>query len=250
MGDRMAEFDLRAQGYKDALARYPNARQMDREAVLEWLQPKAHEVIVDLASGNGYIAQAVAPHCKQMYLADPSAGQLGNAPDSLLKTAVPIVIGETRIPLGDASVDAIYSFGGFHHMRDHYAMLRECHRILRPGGRLLICDVLEGSALARHFDARVALHCVTGHHRAWLNSTYLDSLLARTGFHKPMRAEVVPLEWVFDRPEDIGKFLKGFHGMECSAEEVTKGVREHLGINRKADWYGVPWPMLFALTRR
>jgi SAM-dependent methyltransferase len=223
---------------------------MDQEKVLEWLQPGPDEVIVDLASGNGYIAQAVAPVCRRVYLADPSTAQLASvARGASGGKLVPLAMDQVRIPLGDSSVDAVYSFGGFHHMRDHYGMLRECRRVLKTGGRLLVCDVLEGSALARHFDDRVARYCVTGHHRSWLNPLYLESLLATTGF-KPARAGVVSLEWVFDREEEVGVFLKGLHGMACSPEEVLEGVKAHLGILRKGGKRHVPWHMHFALARK
>lgn len=43
-----------------------------------------------------------------------------------------------RIPVPDASFDAVTSHGVIHHIEDPLVVLREFHRILRPGGRIYI----------------------------------------------------------------------------------------------------------------
>jgi SAM-dependent methyltransferase len=42
------------------------------------------------------------------------------------------------LPLGDGSVDAVLSTQVLEHVRDPGSYLRECRRVLRPGGRLLL----------------------------------------------------------------------------------------------------------------
>jgi SAM-dependent methyltransferase len=44
-------------------------------------------------------------------------------------------LGET-LPFSDGSFDAILSYDVFEHVRDLSHVLRECHRVLRPGGRV------------------------------------------------------------------------------------------------------------------
>src|SRR6185437_332911 len=46
--------------------------------------------------------------------------------------------GIDRIPLDDASVDVLVSFDVFEHVAKPLPILREIHRILRPGGQALI----------------------------------------------------------------------------------------------------------------
>jgi len=44
----------------------------------------------------------------------------------------------TRLPLDDASVDHVHSSGVLHHIPDPLPVLREFHRVLRPGGSVRI----------------------------------------------------------------------------------------------------------------
>jgi SAM-dependent methyltransferase len=43
-------------------------------------------------------------------------------------------------PLADETFDTIIFGRSFHHVRNHKKALRECHRLLRPGGQLIIAD--------------------------------------------------------------------------------------------------------------
>jgi SAM-dependent methyltransferase len=54
--------------------------------------------------------------------------------------AVDIVGHAADIPLGDNSVDMVFSKSAFFLAEDHAAALREFWRVLRPGGRVLLMD--------------------------------------------------------------------------------------------------------------
>lgn len=254
MGVAVQEFDRRAGEYLAAFASCPFARQMDRERILSWLCPLQDETVVDIASGNGYLALGIAPHCKKVYVADISERQLENFPKlKIILTEHPenieTILTNVNIPLPDSSVDAIYTCGGFHHVKDHHNLLGDCHRILKVNGRLLVCDVAEGSSLAKHFDAFVTRYCKTGHHRSWINPAYFSSLCYRAGFAEPkVKREVI--DWTFDRESDIGMFFKFLHGLECSSEKTLEHVKNHFEIENHDGKYHLKWPLLFAFTRK
>ena len=48
------------------------------------------------------------------------------------------VSGVTGLPLGDQSVDTVFCYDVFEHVENPTPILEECHRVLRPGGKMLI----------------------------------------------------------------------------------------------------------------
>ncbi len=64
-----------------------------------------------------------------------------------------------ELPWADATFDAVFSCASIKHWPDRARGLRECVRVLAPGGRLLVAEVDRGARLddARHFVDRWAV---------------------------------------------------------------------------------------------
>jgi SAM-dependent methyltransferase len=65
-----------------------------------------------------------------------------------------------RLPLPDASIDAIWGHAILHHL-PFYTAMRELRRVLKPHGRLVLSDPFEGGFAVRW--ARMASGCWNGH---------------------------------------------------------------------------------------
>ena len=98
----------------------------------------------DLGCGSGRIAAAIAPYAHSVVGVDSSPEMLDVARSRLAGFGnVQLVEGRIEsLPLESASLDLALVVHLLHHVADPSAALSEVARVLRPGGRLVIADVL------------------------------------------------------------------------------------------------------------
>lgn len=88
-----------------------------------------------------------------------------------------------HLPLSDSTVDVVISNCVINLSSDKDAVLAEAHRVLRPGGRFAVSDIVLLRPLEAHWASLVALWtgCIAG---ALLDTEYLAKLAA-AGFSEP-----------------------------------------------------------------
>jgi ArsR family transcriptional regulator len=98
----------------------------------------------DLGCGTGQVAAALAPFVAQVIAVDRSEEMLQAARRRLRDCEnVEIRRGELEaLPIDDNALDAATLLLVLHHLPDPAVVIGEAARVLRPGGRLLICDML------------------------------------------------------------------------------------------------------------
>jgi SAM-dependent methyltransferase len=86
-------------------------------------------------------------------------------------------VGE-EIPLPDESVDIVYCRQMLHHSRDLSAVIRDCARVLKPGGVFLACreHVVDDDAQLRAFLAAHPVARLAGGESAYPLATYLAAI--------------------------------------------------------------------------
>lgn len=101
-------------------------------------------VVGDLGCGTGQIADALAPFVRRVIAVDGSDAMLDGARRRLGGLSnVELRQGEIEaLPLADASLDAATLVLVLHHLSDPVRALAEVARVIRPGGRLLVADML------------------------------------------------------------------------------------------------------------
>lgn len=102
-------------------------------------------IIADLGAGEGMLAQLLAQRAEQVYCIDnsPKMVEVGSElARSHNITNLSYKLGDIeQVPLPDGSVDLAYLSQALHHARHPQRAIAEAHRILKPGGRLVILDL-------------------------------------------------------------------------------------------------------------
>lgn len=121
----------------------------------------------DFGCGTGDASAALAPFLKRIVAFDQSEEMLEGARRRLAQFGhVEVLSGEAHAaPLADASVDLAVSSLLLHHAQRPEAVLAEMARVLRPGGRALVIDMLPH---ARQEYRRTMGHLHLGFEPAWM----------------------------------------------------------------------------------
>ncbi|MEO8851647.1 MAG: demethylmenaquinone methyltransferase [Allobranchiibius sp.] len=110
-----------------------------RKLVLEVLDPRPGEVILDIAAGTGTSSVPFQTRGARVVPADFSLGMLRQGkrvrPD-LAFTAADAM----RLPFPDNTFDAVTMTFGLRNVADPVIALAEFLRVTKPGGRLLVCE--------------------------------------------------------------------------------------------------------------
>jgi ubiquinone/menaquinone biosynthesis C-methylase UbiE len=190
---------------------------------------KAGETVLDLGSGGGIdvllSARRVGPTGKA-YGLDMTDEMLALARENQAKsglTNVEFLRGEIEhIPLPDNSVDVIISNCVINLSGDKPQVLREAFRVLKPGGRFAVSDVVVRGEVPE--DIRKSMELWIGCVAGALEETTYRTLLADAGFqgvdleptrvYKAADARAFLVEAGLDRPglvESIdGRFMSAF----------------------------------------
>ncbi len=170
--------------------------------------------LLDVASGTGDLALEIQRQCPQceVIASDFCAEMLAHAASrGIAKT---IVADALQLPFCDGEFDVVTVAFGLRNMADYPAALREMHRVLKPGGRLVILDFSLPNGIIRS-PYRWYLHNILPHLAGWLtgqqdayeylggsieqfpSGTAMTSLLESCGFGKtgytPLTLGVVTL---------------------------------------------------------
>ena len=96
--------------------------------------------LLDVASGTGDLALEIQNQCPrcEVTASDFCAEMLAHAASRGVENT--IVADALRLPFKDAEFDVVTVAFGLRNMADYPAGLREMHRVLKPGGRLVILD--------------------------------------------------------------------------------------------------------------
>jgi ArsR family transcriptional regulator len=114
------------------------------EALLRLLPPMT---IADLGAGEGAFALLLAARARRVIAVDTSAKMIEVGREEALRHGVKNVeyrLGDMEeVPIGDGEVDLVFFSQSLHHALHPARALAEAIRILQPGGRVVILDLVK-----------------------------------------------------------------------------------------------------------
>lgn len=101
--------------------------------------------VLDIASGDGVLAELLAPHAREYICIDASARVVSAASERLRRFAnVEVREGDMHaLPFADDHFDLVVLMHALTYSTKPAAAVAEAARVLRPGGRLLLCSLAE-----------------------------------------------------------------------------------------------------------
>jgi ArsR family transcriptional regulator len=143
-------------------------------------------VVGDLGAGTGAVSAALAPFVRRVIAVDNSAAMLQAARRRLhAATNVEFRRGDLEaLPIDDASLDAATLMLVLPYIAHPEPVLREAARVLKPGGRLIVADLLPHD--------RDAYRQQLGHVRLGMSEPQICAALHAAGFEGVLVHQLAP----------------------------------------------------------
>lgn len=148
------------------------------------------------------------------------------------------------LQLPNNSVDIVVSLASLHHTTDseRKAFYDECRRVLRPGGRLVIGDVMRGSTQDGWLNTFVNLYNSAGHNgNFWSGAD--TQLLEEYGFNVTL--EHAMYTWDFESKVSMIDFCKNLFGLDRATDaQIEQGLVQYLGVRDCS----IPWELMYFIA--
>lgn len=188
------------------------------EPVIELLEPKAGERILDLGCGTGILMKKLADMGCSVIGTDASPEMVAAARE----LGVEAFLADAQTLKMDEKFDAIMSNAAIHWMPDHYAVVRRVWNLLKPGGRFAAECGGEGCVRIIREGMKIALIKRGIDYKARNPWKYpelgaFSKILENQGFQVKFIARI-------DRPTPLPAGLRGW--LEVFSASHTEGFSE------------------------
>lgn len=110
-----------------------------RATVRRAIAPKSPDRILDIAAGTGTSSMALRADGVSVVAADFSKGMLEEGRKRYPELEF-VFADAMKLPFSDAEFDVVTMSFGLRNVENHNIALKEFFRVLKPGGRLVICE--------------------------------------------------------------------------------------------------------------
>lgn len=225
------QFGEQAQAYLNSAV---HAQGKDLQRLSNLLENCNNAQLLDLGCGAGHASFTAAAKVAQVVAYDLSAQMLtvvstAAAEKGLANVRVQQGVAES-LPFDDASFDIVISRYSAHHWHDVGQALREVKRVLKPGGRAILMDVVSpGHPLLDVYLQTVEVLRDTSHVRDYSPGEWLSMFTDAGLVVQQVTSDRLPLEftsWVA-RMRTPEHFVTAIRALQ---QGVTAEVQQHFAI--------------------
>lgn len=135
------QFSQHADYYAESSA---HAKGDTLQVILDFANPKGTEKTLDIATGTGFTAFAIAPKVSHVIATDLTPEMVAKAAELAKEQVIPnitfTVAAAEALPFNTASLDLVTCRLAPHHFQDVRKFLNEVHRVLRTDGLFCLTD--------------------------------------------------------------------------------------------------------------
>lgn len=181
--DVRAQFGANADAYVTSQI---HKEGVDLKKLIEIAQLTGNEIALDIATGGGHTANALAPYVSHVTALDLTPAILASAKafiDGNGHRNVHFIEGDAEsLPFKDASFDIVTCRIASHHFPDVQRFTQEVFRVLRPDGQFLLDDnIAPENDRLDHFYNTVEKERDFSHFRAWKKTEWIR-MIEESGF--------------------------------------------------------------------
>lgn len=227
--------------YHEAMTCCPDARRLELEYPVALAQPEDGEVMVDFPSAGAYIKpylEAAAP--KAVYHAVEHVPEYEAA-------GLDVSAGTwEKLNFNDHSVDIVLCLAALHHVYPGRPLFyRECSRVLRAAGRLIIGDVAEGTNAAGFLNEFVDKYSPEGHVARFFRED-IDVPEIQSAGLTVSHWEVKDLRWFYPDKQTAITFCRGLFRLGAATDQqIWEGLDHYLGLDQSGAGVEMSWQLAF-----
>lgn len=246
--DYVNSFKHRCEKYIYAVTTYPHVMQQEYEIACKMMDLNSHNNhnnksihILNIPSGGihlkDYINEInsnVIYHCFE------------TSPDFAKYYKNCTLCSYNDIPLPDHSIDRIIVLASLHHLgiKERIEFYKECKRLLKTNGKLVIGDVKKNSKQDRWLNVFVNQWNSSGHCGLFFDENDRKEL-EESGFHTDISEQ--SYHWVFHNQKEMIDFVIHLFGLDLfEKDHLVDSIKEHLDYFEENDGTcGFKWELIY-----
>ncbi len=243
-------FNYRGAAYNKAMHLQPDAREAERQALIDLLNLQPGDSVCDVPAGGGYLADGISRDFKNIDIicVEPShvfSGDICSA-HQILNNPL------NSIDKPDGSFSVIASLAGLHHTSNRESIFREWGRLLNSEGRIVVADVGAGTGTGEFLNTFVDEHCPSGHVGWFFEAGEFTDLL-ETDECTNIQERLMDVPWRFASREAMADFCAHlFYLPEVNHQNLIEALEDIVGVVSVNNHSGVElqWQLRYALGER